>query len=382
MQKILVILMVTVMASCASIEKPASLSDSQKITTRMLLESSPLLDGADPVDLSQIDVLELSPEMVEFMDRWVDDNEGDYARLRRLLYAVMGDGTFEVIYDDSTRTAQETFLDQRGNCLSFTSMFVAMARYVGLHADYQEVTVPPDWSVSGQTFILNKHVNVYIRIDSRRDQMIDFNMADVHMSYDRQVISDRRGRAHYFNNKGVELMLEGDTSLAFANFLESLGEDRSFSPAWINLGILYSRNDYPNYAEASYLKALEHGGTSLVAMNNLAALYDREGHSELAAYYEDLIESHRMQNPYYRYHLARSAFENEDYATAIDQLNAAIRMNRNDDSFYFLMSLSYLNTGDKESAQRWMKKAEDVAEMSTDKQRYHSKLDLLMSNGD
>ena len=94
------------------------------------------------------------------------------------------------------------------------------------------------------------------------------------------------------------------------------------------------------------------------------------------------VESHRMQNPYYRYHLARSAFENEDYATAIDQLNAAIRMNRNDDSFYFLMSLSYLNTGDKESAQRWMKKAEDVAEMSTDKQRYHSKLDLLMSNGD
>jgi len=377
---ILVVLMVIIMASCASTEKPAPLSDSQKITTRMLLESSPLLAGAEPVELSQIDVLELSPEMIEFMDRWVDDNEGDYARLRRLLYAVMGDGTFEVIYDDSTRTAQETFRDQRGNCLSFTSMFVAMARYVGLHADYQEVTVPPDWSVSGQTFILNKHVNVYIRIASRGDQMIDFNMADVHMSYDRQVISDRRGRAHYFNNKGVELMLEGDTSLAFANFLESLREDSSFTPAWINLGILYSRNDYPNYAEASYLEALEHGGTSLVAMNNLAALYDREGHSELAAYYEDLVESHRMQNPYYRYHLARSAFENEDYATAIDQLNAAIRMNKNDDSFYFLMSLSYLNTGDKESAQRWMKKAEDVADMSADKKRNHNKLDALMRN--
>ena len=379
---ILVVLMVIIMTSCASTTKPAPLSNSLQITTRMLLESSPLLEGVDPVDLSQTDVLELSPEMIEFLDRWVDKNEGDYARLRRLLYAVMGDGTFEVIYDETTRTAQETFLDQRGNCLSFTSMFVAMARYVGLHADYQEVTVPPDWSVSGQTFILNKHVNVYIRIDSRRDQMIDFNLADVRMSYERQVISDRRGRAHYFNNKGVELMLEGDTSLAIANFLESLGEDRTFSPTWINLGILYSRNDFPNYAEAAYLKALDHGGTSLVAMNNLAALYDREGHSELAAYYQDLIESHRMQNPYYRYHLARNAFENEDYATAIDQLNAAIRINRNDDNFYFLMSLSYLNIGEKESAQRWMKKAEEVAEMSTDKKRYHNKLDALMRNSD
>jgi len=348
----------------------------------MLLEASPLLDGVDPVDLSQIDVLELSPEMIEFMDRWIDPNEGDYARLRRLLYAVMGDGTFEVIYDDKTRTAKETFLDQRGNCLSFTSMFVAMARYVGLDAEYQEVTVPPDWSVSGQTFILSKHVNVFVRIDSRRDQMIDFNMADVHMSYERQVVSDSRGRAHYFNNKGVELMLEGDTSLAFMNLLESLKEDETFTPAWINLGILYSRNDYPDYAEAAYLEALDHGGTSLVAMNNLAALYNRQGHSELAAYYQDLVETHRMQNPYYRYHLARNAFENGDYATAIDNLNYAIRKNRNDDTFYFLMSLSYLNIGEKDSAQRWMKKAEEVAEMSTDKRKYHNKLDLLMSDSD
>jgi len=382
MQKILVTLMIIMTASCASIEKPAPLFDSQEITTRMLLESSPLLDGAEPVDLSQIDVLEVSPEMIEFMDRWIDDNEGDYARLRRLLYALMGDGTFEVIYDDTTRTAKETFLDQRGNCLSFTSMFVAMARYIGLDADFQEVTVPPDWSVSGQTFILSKHVNVYVHIDSRRDQMIDFNLADVHMSYDRQVISDRRGRAHYFNNKGVELMLDGDTTLAFANFLESLNSDESFSPAWINLGILYSRNGYPNYAEAAYLLALDYVSTSLVAMANLAALYNRQGRTELVERYQSMLESHRMQNPYYHYHLARTAFENEDYVTAIDHLHAAIRKSRNDDNFYFLMSLSYLNIGDKESAQHWMKKAEEVAEMSTDKKKYHNKLDLLMRDSD
>lgn len=382
MQNILIVLMVIILTACASVRKPAPLQDSQKITTRMLLESSPLLEGADPIDLSHIDVLELSPAMIEFMERWVDENEGDYARMRRLLYALMGDGTFEVIYDDTTRTAQETFLDQRGNCLSFTNMIIAMARHVGLDADYQEVTVPPDWSVSGQTFILSKHINVYIRIDSRRDQMIDFNMADFRISYDREVISDRRGRAHYFNNKGVELMLEGETSLAFANFLESLSEDDSFTPAWINLGILYSRNDYPNYAEAAYLEAIDQGGTSLVAMNNLAALYDRQGHSELAAHYQGLIESHRMRNPYYRYHLARTAFENEDFTTAIDHLNSAIRMNRNDDNFYFLLSLSYLNIGEKEAAQRWMKKAEEVAEMSIDKKKYHNKLDALMRNSD
>ena len=88
-----------------------------------------------------------------------------------------------------------------------------------------------------------------------------------------------------------------------------------------------------------------------------------------------------MQNPYYRYQLARTAFDIGDYETAIDHLKAAVRKNRNDDNFYFLMSLSYFNSGEKETAERWMKKAEEVAEMDADKKKYHRKLDLLMSNG-
>jgi hypothetical protein len=43
------------------------------------------------------------------------------------------------------------------------------------------------------------------------------------------------------------------------------------------------------------------------------------------------------------------------------------------------MSLSYLMSGEKEEAQRWMKKAEEVAEATADQQKYHHKLDLLMS---
>ncbi len=44
------------------------------------------------------------------------------------------------------------------------------------------------------------------------------------------------------------------------------------------------------------------------------------------------------------------------------------------------MSLSYLNSGEMETAERWMKKAEEVAEMDADKKRYHNKLDLLITD--
>jgi Flp pilus assembly protein TadD len=210
--------------------------------------------------------------------------------------------------------------------------------------------------------------------------MVDFNMYDFRIRYERQIISDSRARAHYFNNMGVEHMLEGDTPLALAYFRESVREDELFSPAWVNLGILNNREGYPNYAEAAYQKALDVDGSNLVAMSNLAALHEQEGHTELAALYRNRVESHRMRNPYYRYQLARTAFDNGDYETAIDHLKYAVRKNKNEDNFYFLMSISYLNSGETEAAQRWMKKAEEVAEMDADRKRYHNKLDMLMSN--
>ena len=347
----------------------------------MLLDASPLAARVELEDLSQVDILGLSPEMIAFMDRWVDQNGGEYSKLWRLLWAVMGDGTFEVVYDGTTRTAQETFRVQRGNCLSFTNMFVAMSRHLGLDSNFQEVMMPPDWSASGETLIFNLHINSQVDLHSYSDQMVDFNMYDFRIRYEREVISDSRARAHYFNNMGVEYMLAGDTPRAHANFRESVRSDSAFSPAWVNLGILNNREGYPNYAEAAYLKALDIGDTNRVAMSNLAALYEQEGRVELAEQYRSKVKYHRMRNPYYRYQLARTAFENGDYEAAIDHLKFAVRKNKNDHSFYFLMSLSYLNSGEKEAAERWMRKAEEVAELDADKQKYNRKLDMLMSSG-
>jgi Flp pilus assembly protein TadD len=380
MQIALAVIAVAVISSCVTSSGSLPVPDSNQITTRMLLDANPLAAGVELEDLSQVDILELSPEMIAFIDRWVDSHGGEYFRLWRLLYAVMGDGTFDVIYDGTTRTAQETFREQRGNCLSFTNMFVAMSRYLGLDSNFQEVTVPPDWSVSGETLIFNLHINAQVDLKTHTDQMVDFNMYDFRLRYDRQIVSDNRARAHYFNNMGVEHMLKGDTLIALANFRESIRTDDSFSPAWINLGILNNRGGYPKYAEAAYLQALHIDDSNLVAMSNLAGFYEQQGRTELAAQYRNKVKFHRMRNPYYHYQLARTAFDIGDYETAIDHLKIAVRKNKNDDTFYFLMSLSYLKNGETEAAQRWMKKAEEVAEIDDDKKKYHRKLDMLMSN--
>jgi tetratricopeptide (TPR) repeat protein len=364
--------------ACAFRHGDAPKMGAKDITSQMLLDASPLAAGAELENLSQLDILALSPEMKAFIDSHLEEGLSKSARLQRLLYALMGEGVFELVYDERTYTAEGTFQRQRGNCLSFTNMFVAMARYAGLDAHYQEVDIPPLWSSAGHTALLNQHINVFLPLVAGRDHVVDFNIRDYSPSQDVRIISDDRARAHYFNNIGVEEMLGGDTTLAFANFRQALREDSSFSPAWVNLGSLYRRDGYYEYAESAYLRGLEADDDSLVAMSSLANLYQQQGYDELAAEYLGRVEAHRMRNPYYRFHLATVAFNNGDYDGAIDEAKYAIRMRDDDPKFYSLVSFGYLMSGDQKKARKWMEKAEAVAEKEGEKDKYHHKLDMLM----
>ncbi len=324
-------------------------------------------------------VLLLSPAMSAFIDQAVDRDTHEYRRLHQLIYALIGEGTFGLTYDDQTQTAVETFEERRGNCLSFTNMFVAMARDVGLKVSYQEVDIPPDWTVSDGTFLLSRHVNVRVDLGRDAEQVVDFNIGDFRTTYNQRVISDDRALAHFYNNKGVEYLQKGDTGAALANLQRSLQHDSKFGPAWSNLGTLYGRQRLPAYAEASYLQALAVNSDEYVAMSNLARLYAEQGDIERSTKFERRTAVHRQRNPYYRFSLAREAYLKRDYDTAISNLKFAIRQREFEDSFYFLLGLSYLHKGDERLARKWMNKAEEVAKNGVLKKNYQSKIDMLLS---
>jgi Flp pilus assembly protein TadD len=329
------------------------------------------------------DVLALSPEMREFLDASVHPRATIGVRLRELIDAIINEGTFGLVFDGATRTASETFEQRRGNCLSFSNMFVAMARYVNLEASYQEVDIPPDWGFQNDVFLLNRHVNVHVDMGPLDDHVVDFNIDDFKSSYDSRLISDARARAHYFNNMGVEHMQKGDTASALGYFRKAIEDnDRQFSPAWSNLGTLYQRNGHPAYAEAAYLHALRVDENDLVAMSNLARFYELQGDDESAALYHKKVREHRRENPYYRYQRARDAFELGDYDVAIRHLRYAIRKKNNEDQFYHLLGLVYLQKGNERAARRWLTKAQEVAATAALKRRYSSKLDALQTSSD
>ena len=66
----------------------------QAITPDMLLEARPLVGEGAAISLPDTDVLGLDPQMLVFLDRFVDAKQSDHSKLRQLLYAIMDEGTF------------------------------------------------------------------------------------------------------------------------------------------------------------------------------------------------------------------------------------------------------------------------------------------------
>jgi tetratricopeptide (TPR) repeat protein len=360
------------------------ISETVRIAPDDLLAGTSLGVVADSAHLAEEqEVLSVSAEMKEFLDAHVDRKASADLKLRQLIGAIIVPGTFVVEYEATTRTASETFHIGRGNCLSFSTMFVAMARHVGLDVGYQEVDLPPDWTLNNDTFVLNQHVNVYVDLGLRGKRVVDFNIGDFKTRYEMRTISDARALAHYYNNIGVERMQAGDPASALACFRHAIADgDRRYAPAWTNLGTLYLRLGVRTHAEAAYLEALQATPGDLVAMSNLARFYELTGDRERAAAYQKRVIYHRSLNPYYRYELARQAYSAQHYDDAIGHLKYAIRMRRNEDRFYFLLGLAYLQKGDARAARHWIALAEEVAATDSLKHQYSEKIETLLRRGD
>ena len=357
---------------------PTIAPESKTLSTEELLRAEPLTGPTDVPELDNIDILTLDQDMLAFLDENIDRDHGYYLKMHELIYAIISEGSFGLEYDETTRTAEGTFHARQGNCLSFTNMFVAMAREVGIDATFQEVEIPPSWSLEGDTYTLSRHINIFIDLGAGYSREVDFNIDDFQGSYERRLITDERALAHFYSNIGAEHLHRNEPLDALRFFRKAIDSDPKFALAWSNLGALYSEEGHFGYAEAAYVRALRINPQELVAMSNLGQLYEYTGKEDLADWYNEQSDRHRKRNPYYRYDLAQSAFVASDYETAIKHLKYSVRKAKHEDSFYFLLGLSYLQLGDEAAARKWLEKAELMARDDGLKSNYHSKMEKLL----
>jgi Flp pilus assembly protein TadD len=338
--------------------------------------SPDLLDGsafgvAAGETAPDIDLLSVNDDMRAFLDRHVAEKASDDLKLRQLLNALIGDG-LRLEYDNfSTFTAEEAFYTREANCMSFTNLFVALAREAGIKAYYQEVEIPPSWAERGDTWLYNLHLNVLV-VMRGLEQVVDFNMADFEHSYQRRRITDAEAQAHYHNNMGVHRMTEGDYREAYLHYAKAIELQPGAGYIWNNLGLLYRRGGQGDAAEQAFLHAIA-VDDDLSAASNLSRLYAQRGQAELARRYEEKVVRFRDRNPYYLYALAEQAYQQQRFSEAEDLLQRALRGQRNDHSFYNLLAMVHLQQGELGLAQRRFRQAQELAD-DRDRDRYSQKI--------
>ncbi len=289
------------------------------------------------------------------------------SKLNGLIAGMRERGLFTLDYTvDETLPARESFHSHRGNCLSFTLLFVALAREAGLDVSFQTMDVPPTWQGDeSDLVVVSRHVNALVDIPHGSQYVVDFNSGDFRAHYARRAVSDARALALFYNNLGAEALIAKQYSQSFRYLRASLAADSKISSTWANLGLLYWRTAHSELAESAYRQALEVDPDDGTALTNLANLYSALGRSEVAAEYRRRVRNYQAANPYYHYALAQRAFDAEQFEAALRAVHDAIRRKRDEPRFYELQGRAYLELGRRRNAERSFERARDYAVRAT-----------------
>ncbi|MEX0963543.1 MAG: tetratricopeptide repeat protein [Pseudohongiellaceae bacterium] len=310
---------------------------------------------------SEIDPLYITDEVKSYIDSYIRARDGEETRIDKLQDLLYGEDFLNVQYSsEQTHTAMQAFYAREGNCLSVMNLYIAMARYAGLDANFQTVDVQPSWDKRGDLLVLSQHINASGRISARRSYVVDFTPEISLQQLTSSVVSDQVARALYFNNLGVEQLIEGDLDEALLFFKNALFLHGDSSIAWNNIGSTYNRLGHEEFAEYSYRMAFSLDNNNATAINNLAKHYRRNGDLRRAAEYEEAIVRFNNRNPYYHFAQGNVALDNEDLETARRSFSRALRLKEEEPDFYVALATVYLELGNTAQAQRYAESAQKI----------------------
>ncbi len=298
-------------------------------------------------------------------------------RLQRLTDMVFSPRGMALQYRaDATHTVAETFASGQANCLSFTLLFVALAREAGISAQVQEVGQVLSWYQDATAIYAAGHVNARVEFDGRSGS-VDLDQSILPARRGPVVISDRRAQAHYYNNRASELMAQGEQAAAREYLTLALQRDARFVRARNNLGVLESRQGHDAAAAAQFERALAIEPQHLPSLLNAAALHRRNGDLAQAARLQVRIDQSRENDPFQQYLLGMEAEAAGDYARATERYRRATRLYREAHLFHFALARMYFLEGQTRRAGRELQRALAFSQQDETRQRYQAKLDSL-----
>ena len=351
----------------------------------LLSELPPLQYQGQTFDIDQVkmlaptpDLLVLDQDMLDFVDKYTGGVSGKRQQLRTLHRAVSGPATLGMEYDPlAGGSAQDAFHRQSANCLSYANLFIALAREIGLDAQYQWVDVRPSWTRMGERVAVRLHVNAVVHLSPRDRFMVDLDPLPPQDITGSQEISDEDAQALHHSNIAMDALARDELDLAWAHAMRALQLSSQMSHLWVNLGVVYRRVDQHQAAEAAYLYALEIDSFDRSAMNNLMVLYELQEREDEYAYWKSKVDSYRDTNPYYHAWLGDQAGEENDWHAARSHYEEALSLQPDDAVLLFSLGIIHRELDQPKAALRYLEAAMNKATLYKEQQVYRVEYDKV-----
>ncbi len=333
---------------------------------------------AVPPDAEQI--LAIPPPLMTLLrHRVIEATPSREQRLEKLVHLIFDEDGMHLEYDPyATHTLTETWQTRRANCLSFTLLFVALARAAGIEARVQEVAQVMTWYQDEGVIYSVGHVNAGVTLNGRTAD-VDLDRNVLYDRYGPRPITGQRALAHFYNNRGAQAMAAGDLAKARTYLQAALRQSPQFTPGWNNLGVLDVREGRLAQAQQDFQTALRLQPRHAAALTNASALYTRLGEPRLAGQLAHRLRQVERKDPFAQFRMGNQAEERRDYADAIRFYRKAIALYGSAHQFHFGLARAYFLAGDSRRASQEMQRARDLADEDASVLRaaYQAKLDSL-----
>ncbi len=228
--------------------------------------------GVDPDDVPN--PIEVTPAMTAAA-RQLGGIGDDVEKLARLRDAILvGPGyTFEY-QRDSTFSAADAFENRRGNCVSFTNLFIALGRSLGIRLQAALVSTRGTSERQGDLIVTYNHmVAVFTSTGSRTAKVYDFYLSAEPLEGRLALLDDYAVAAIRASNDGIAHLHRGEGAEAVHDLEIAVKLAPRLGSVYANLGLAKWRaGDVPG-AFATIQEGLEIEPRGPALLQNLAALY-------------------------------------------------------------------------------------------------------------
>ncbi|MCP3964372.1 MAG: tetratricopeptide repeat protein [bacterium] len=305
---------------------------------------------------------ELTAEMRQWAHDVVPKSYSTGDKLRGLRDALFDADRMKLEYAwGHTGTAVDVFEDRRANCLSFTNLFLGMAREVGIPVFFLAVERVETYRKQGDLVVVSDHVAVGWG-DVHANDLLVFDFSEHRNEGYKAVqpLPDLTAIAMFHSNRGAETLQEGRVYDAVSWLRTAVAIDPELAPAWVNLGVTLRRAGDLDGAEDAYKHALEIDPRMSSAYQNLAALLLFQGRIDESSEYVEAMRSIPNRNPYSYLSLGDISLRNGRLEDARRFYRRAVGLSRNDAEILAALGQLAFAQGDMRLARKMLKRAQKI----------------------